>query len=154
MKPGRRPGVEHGRPAVVAVEQLGHDHMNILLWSCRRCVGGAGPRPPATESRVARAPSPRGVPPGVPTWGARRSPFRVRSARSSVMARVEIASLANPIMVRRLLCGGSTVLDGWHVWSATVPVLRLGVVRAVEVDVRRCSAERPAGVLCAGPCSG
>ena len=49
---------------------------------------------------------------------------------------------------------GEHSLDGWHVWSATVPVLRLGVVRAVEVDVRRCSAERPAGVLCAGPCSG
>ena len=49
---------------------------------------------------------------------------------------------------------GEHSLDGWHIGSATVPVLRLGVVRAFEIDVRRCSAERPAGVLRAGPCSG
>ena len=51
-----------------------------MAWPCRRCVGGVGPRPPATESRVTRAPSAHGVTPGVPTWGAQQSPFHVRSA--------------------------------------------------------------------------
>ena len=84
-------------------------YYKYMAWPYQRCVGGAGPHPPATESRVTRAPSAHGVTPGVPTWGAQQSPFHVRSAHLSVMVRVEIASLPNPIMVRRLLCGGSTV---------------------------------------------
>lgn len=80
-----------------------------MAWPCQRCVGGVGPRPPATESRVTRAPNAHGITPRVPTWGVQHSPFHVRSAHLSVMVRVEIASLPNPIMVRRLLCGGSTV---------------------------------------------
>lgn len=49
---------------------------------------------------------------------------------------------------------GEHSLVGWHVWSATVPVLRLGIVLAFEIEIRRRSAERPVGVLRAGPRSG
>lgn len=49
---------------------------------------------------------------------------------------------------------GAQRLDGCHVGSPTVPVERLGVVRASEIDDRRCSAERPAGVLRARLCCG
>ena len=40
----------------------------------------------------------------------------------------------------------------WRVGSPTVPSPR--AVLANEIDGRRCSAERPAGVLRAGPSSG
>ena len=70
--------------------------------------------------------------------------IKIDSAKSSVTGLVVMASFPNSIMVRRLLCGEHS-LEDWRVGSLTVPTPR--AVRANEIDSRRCSAERPAGVL-------